>query len=471
MKSSILFLLLLIPISIFSEKLSKNDVLTYAFKHSENLRIIENEMASAQSLEKEYRGKGLPTIEASVNYKYAFNQYNPYSFDIGDAGNLSAMIDQDQPGFMNDATIAGALDQILSSFSDIELTPPPNAVAMELSLTQPIYAQGKISRGRKAAKMYHDNLTLKYENTKLTLAKEITNAYNSAILADQNHKVQKQAVSLAQETHKLTKARLESGKGNVLDTLNSKYSQQQSKFELREAEKNRYMAFKKLFTLASMDKDPDSIELTDSLAVVEFTISEGEAIDLMLNKNLSLKQIDNGIQLHQMQIEIAKCDFFPTVYAGASVSKISMFDSYDRTSWGDDQKIFIGASIPIYSGGQKVQKVKQVSFEEQSLHETKRKTISQLTLALNNYFEELAVAREECIEARHLISLTEQGVEISSLSYEIGQITQNELTQSKQHLSMSQLAYNNAVYKLNTAIANIKMLLGDETLLSTKVED
>ncbi|HLV30891.1 MAG TPA: TolC family protein, partial [Chitinispirillaceae bacterium] len=226
-----------------------------------------------------------------------------------------------------------------------------------------------------------------------------------------------------------------------------------------------------LFTLASMDKDPDSIELTDSLAVVEFTISEGEAIDLMLNKNLSLKQIDNGIQLHQMQIEIAKCDFFPTVYAGASVSKISMFDSYDRTSWGDDQKIFIGASIPIYSGGQKVQKVKQVSFEEQSLHETKRKTISQLTLALNNYFEELAVAREECIEARHLISLTEQGVEISSLSYEIGQITQNELTQSKQHLSMSQLAYNNAVYKLNTAIANIKMLLGDETLLSTKVED
>ncbi|MDO5576905.1 MAG: TolC family protein, partial [Fibrobacter sp.] len=288
---------------------------------------------------------------------------------------------------------------------------------------------------------------------------------------NQNLKVQKQAVKLAEETHTLTKARLESGKGNVLDTLNSRYSLQRALFAFRDAEKNRYMATKQMLTIASMNANPDSVELTDSLAVIDFTLSEEEAIKIMSTNNTLLKKIENGLEIQQMQIEITKCDFLPTLYAGAAVSKIAMFDNYDKDSWGDDQKVFVGATIPIYSGGQKLQKVRQATFEKQSLTETKAKTLRQLTLALENYFEELAVAREECKEALHLISLTEQGVEIASLSYEIGQITQNDLTQSKQQLSMSQLAYNSAVYKLNVAIAGIKTLLGEESLLSVKAED
>ena len=148
-----------------------------------------------------------------------------------------------------------------------------------------------------------------------------------------------------------------------------------------------------------------------------------------------------------------------------------MFNGGDQIEWGDDRKVFIGTSIPIFSGGQKVQKVKQASCEEQKLLEMRRKTVNRLELALANFYEELAVAREECAEAEHLISLTSQGERIASLSYEMGQITQVDLTNSKQQLSMSQLAYNSAVYKLNIAIAGIKMLLGDEMLLSTEMED
>jgi outer membrane protein TolC len=67
--------------------------------------------------------------------------------------------------------------------------------------------------------------------------------------------------------------------------------------------------------------------------------------------------------------------------------------------------------------------------------------------------------------------LTTQGAQIASLSYEIGQITQVDLTNSRQQLSMSKLAYHNAVHKLNAAITGIKMLIGDNSLLLAEQED
>ena len=82
-KSSIPFLLLIIPLTLSAEQLSKKEILQYAFSHSEELSMIKKELASAQSVKKEYRGKGFPTIEASVNYQLAPRQFIPYSFDIG----------------------------------------------------------------------------------------------------------------------------------------------------------------------------------------------------------------------------------------------------------------------------------------------------------------------------------------------------------------------------------------------------
>lgn len=471
MKNSIPFLLLIIPLTLYAEQLSRKEILQYAFSHAEELTLIKKELASAQSVEKEYRGKGFPTIEASVNYQLAPKQFIPYSFDIGGGSGISGFLDQSVPGFINDATIAGAFDQIISSLSDFDFTPGKNTVALGLTLTQPIFAQGKISKGLKIAQVYYEFLDLKYKNAKITLAKEIINAYNSALLADQNKEVRQQAVALAEETHRLTRARLESGKGNVLDTLNSRFSLQQAKLALREAEKNRHMAVKNLLTIASMDADPDEIILTDSLVVIDFNINEEEAFKRLSEGNISIRQLDKGIEMQQWQTKIVKADYLPTVYAGASISKISMFDNRDEFSWGDDQKIFVGASIPIYSGGQRLQKVKQAGYEEQKLEETRKKTLNQLNLALASCFEELAVAKEECAEALHLIALTTQGAQIASLSYEIGQITQVDLTNSRQQLSMSKLAYNNAVHKLNAAITGIKMLIGDNSLLLAEQED
>ena len=190
------------------------------------------------------------------------------------------------------------------------------------------------------------------------------------------------------------RARLESGKGNVLDTLNSRFSLQQAKLALRDAEKNRHLAVKNLLTIASMDADPDEIVLTDSLYVIDFDMTEEEAFKRLSEENISIQQIDKGIEMQKWQTKIVKADYLPPVYAGASISKISMFDNRDEFSWGDDQKIFVGASIPIYSGGQKLQKVKQAGYEEQKLQETRKKTLNQLNLALTSCYEELAVARK-----------------------------------------------------------------------------
>ncbi len=50
-------------------------------------------------------------------------------------------------------------------------------------------------------------------------------------------------------------------------------------------------------------------------------------------------------------------------------------------------------------------------------------------------------------------------------TYEVGQITQLDLTASEQQLSMARLAMNNAIYKVNLAVTGINELIAEPTLI------
>lgn len=470
LNTKVLVLSAFISFALIAKEYRYEDILDHAFNNSPTLKMIEKDKEITKSMKKEYLGKGFPVIEGNFNVQHQPKQYYPFELNFGESGGttVSSMLDPNEPGYVNDATIAGAIDQLMLSFAGIDMSPKKNTIAMDLALTQPLFAQGKVVTGLKIAKVYLEILDIKYEEAKLTLAKDIKSGYDATLLATLNMQIANEAVVLAKKSHSLTKLRYESGKGNLLDTLNSQYELQNKILNRREALKKRDLAIKNLFTLANLNESVEGVTLVGQLEDLNFSLSHKEALTQMLDKNRTIRQLNKAKKLQELQTTLVKSDVLPTVYCGGSLGKITQFNKDDDIEWHSDNKIFVGTKLELFSGGQRIQRIKQAKGEEEKIEKTILDIENKLKLALANYYEELEVAREELIKSKDLKLLTEKALKISQLAYETGQITHQELKDSEQRVNLSRLAYNAALYNMNSAVNNIYLLIAEPKLIAGK---
>ncbi len=450
-------------------ELSRTAALSYAFDNAESIKELHIEQNRATAMRKEYNASAFPEINGAFNYQVAPKSYNPFA--MGEMPSVSAMISGDantDEWFINDATIAGALDGILGGF---DLTPKKHTLQWEVTATQPIFAQGKVKTGIEIAEVYQSMLLTQIEDKKYSIAHEVTSAYNSALLAQESKTIREEAVTLAEESHSLAVKRFEAGRGTQLDTLSSRYTLQNEQFQLRDAAKMVTLAKQNLLTLISMEGDAAELTLSDDMSSSAYPVSREMASQTMHSQNSALQMIDKSMTLQQKQTYLAKTDYFPIIAAGGSVGQISQFDkaneiSFDEDAW--DIKLFASVQVPIWHGGQRKHRLAQARFEETKVSIKRDDAINQLELGLTAAYEDLALAQEDLKQVKEMRELTEKALKVAELSYEIGQITQLELNETSQKLSMVKLAESNAKFKAAQAIVTIKRLSGDATLIATK---
>lgn len=464
MKRTILITLAVIAVAmpVFSEKqMSRADVLKYAFENSNELAQLKAEREKTEYMRKEYYGKALPDINGAINYVFA-----PDLNDTKTNPSFSSMLNDigDDPSDY-DKLLAGGMDGISNALGSMSAK---NTLQWEVSLTQPIFAQGKVRTGLKIADIALETIDVQYKDAQFSLAQSIVDAYNSALLAQQNMIIQQDALAISQESHRLCVARFNAGNGSALDTLNTRFAVQQAILNLRDAEKGQRLSIKSLANAASME-DSD-FSLSDSLTIPEFNISEETAWDEMQKNNTSLKLLNYSKDLQSEQTHLAKTDYRPIVAAFANIGQHNLFDKGKEFSeddaWQWSSQVGLGIQVPIFNGGQRRSKLHQAKLEELKLDKQEIDARNGLRLALSAAFEDLAVAREELSQSEQMLALTEQGLKISRLSFELGQLTQLELNNTEQNYKSAKLAQNNAVYKINSAVVNIEKLIGNEKLIT-----
>ena len=461
----------------FAQKaMSRGDLVRYAFKNSETLAQLEAERERIIYMRKEYYGKALPDVNGALNYVLAPNLNGGNSSDNKESPPSAT----ETIGGMSQAGLADAGDMALAQYVDglseglkkigegLSAMSGKNTFQWEVKANQVIFAQGKVKTGLRIADIALETIDEQYKNEKLTLSQKIMDAYNSALLAQQNAVIQQDALIIAEESYRIAKARFETGKGSALDTLNARYEQQQAVSRLRAAKKAQKLAIEALATTASLDDS--QITLTDSLVVPGFDLTEEAAWGKMQENNSSLKLLSQAKILQTQQTNLVKSDYLPMIGAFASIGQHNLFDTGDEFAeadkWKWDCKIGVGVQVPIFNGGQRKNKLHQAKLEELKLDKKETEARRGLRLALSAAFEDLAVAREELARTNQMIALTEQGLRISKLAFELGQITQLELNNTEQNNRGAKLAHNNAVFEINSAVINIEKLIGSENLIS-----
>jgi len=474
MKKFILIILALVVFAmpVFSEKLmSRRDVLKYAFENSDGLARIQAEREKVVEMRREYYGKAFPDINAAFNYVFApdLNGDSP-SFVDGIAPFLRTGATEDEPTpadwFINDMALAKAIDGALGGMAS--MMSAKNTLMWEISATQPIFAQGKVRTGLRIADIALETVDEQYREAQFNLAQQIINAYNAALMAQQNLIIQQDALVIAEESHRLALARFNSGRGTVLDTLNTRFAVQQAVLRLREAEKGHRLSIKSLANAAALPND--NFTLSDTLVIPHFNLSEEAAWEEMQRNNASLRLLNKAKKLQSEQTTLARTDYRPIVAAFANIGQVNLFNNSDEFSGSDSwrwrSQIGLGVQMPIWNGGQRRSRMNQMRIEELKLEKQESEATSGLRLALAAAYEDLAVAREELSQTEQMLVLAEQGFRISQLAFELGQLTQLELNNNEQNFRMAKLAQNSAVFKINTAVVNIARLIGNDNLIA-----
>jgi outer membrane protein TolC len=181
----------------------------------------------------------------------------------------------------------------------------------------------------------------------------------------------------------------------------------------------------------------------------------------MKRGNKRIGQLKSAEKVQELQVTMKKTDYLPMLYCGGSVGKFGIFNEIDAIEWQDDQKVFIGLSLTLFSGFQRHHAISQARAERNSFRITYREVVDNLEIAVHDAYEKVETNREQLRSARALVELAETGYSLSQEAYEVGMMTLLEMQQKEVDMKNARLAYNSAQFAFNSAVIDLKLLLGE----------
>jgi outer membrane protein TolC len=454
------------------------ELVSEALRTSPEIKKVESELAKTEAQVWEARGRALPSITASANYQYAWETFNPLGagMDFG-GGDPSAsdllqdsllMVLGDPSSSWQERTLAGGLYGVTAGFdslANISFETPRNTIALNLSLNQPIFAQGKVRIGLSIAREYRTSLLCKFDAARQATKAQITKLFYAALLAQTAAEIQRSSLEIARESHRIALAKQAVGKASEIDTFGTRLSIEETTMGLRKAEGDKRATFAVLIKQAGLEDTVEGFSVRGEFPADNYHISLAEALERMRENNKQIGQLDGGEQVQRELVNLQKTDYYPMVYCGASLGKFLLFDELGDIDWTaegqNDGKVFVGASFTLFGGLQRHQKIQQAKEDLRSFQLTKQQAIDGLEVGVRNAWEAVETNRLQVESARALVALAAKGHELSKRAYEVGTMTLVELQDKELKLRSARMALNAALFALHSAVIDLRLLMGD----------
>ncbi len=468
-------LALLIVTVLFSASFARvfnlEELVQNAFKTSHELRVIEQELQKADAQVAEAMGTALPTISTSMNYSHSFAQYSPFSMpsssepvvlmdSLGSYG-ISPYDSLGRGMYM----VAGAIDQMVQSLNSLAEDNRKNALQLSLSVSQPIYAQGKVGIGLDIAKTHQSVLMCKYNDAKLRVKAKVITGYHAALIAKKSLEVSRQNLALLEQSHAISLMRYNVGSGSELDTLSTQLYLQSAKADLYKAQSDLRMAKEALVLAAGFKVSPENFEVEGEIPDMPFEMTLEEAIDRLHKQSYTVNQLKGSAEFSDHMVRLAKSDFHPMVFAGASFGRVGRFAGVDDmnqgANWSDDHKVFVGMNWTLFSGLQRSQKLRQAQMDRSIAHVNRLQVTENLELAVKNAYEKVMINRNRLEAIRSVMDLAERSYTIAAKAYEVGQKPLVDMRNAELEMTRARTNYNAVLFNYLKAVVDLKVLTAD----------
>jgi outer membrane protein TolC len=443
----------LMPMLLTAEPktVSLDECLTIALSDNPTVKIADMEVERLDYSKREVIGQLLPTIDFGATYSRMLAKQVMYMNmdgfgDMGGSGNDGAE-ENSRAGEKKDNGIKMGLDNSysLGFQASLPLIAPQLWKSIGVSDTQ-------ILRSLESARQ-----------SRQSLVNQVKNAYYTLLLAQDSRKVIQESYDMAALTNRTYQQQREAGAASDYDVLRTSVAMKNIEPEIVQADIAIKQARLQLLILMGLDSNFE-LEAASQLSDYEAGMYETVlSINPDYSGNSDLRLLDIDSKLLKQNLDIQNLAFVPTLSLTANYNWTSMSNGspFSNFRWNPYSTIGVTLSVPIFHGGQRINKVKQAKIqfaETQWQRENLERSISmQVDLAIDNIqlnVKQIASSSESVAEADSAHTIMEKSFGIGAASY-------LDLRDSELSLTRARLAYYQAIYNYLVAGSNLELLLGN----------
>lgn len=421
-------------------KLTLPQALEIALSESPTIKIADMEIERVDYSKKEKLGGLLPNVNLGLSYSRTLKKQKMF-FDIPGMPSNPDGIEVGQDNTFNGAT------------NGLSATLPLVAPALWTSIN-----------------MSELELELALENaqaSKINLINQVQKAYFGILMAQDSYKVIKRTYENTIENDKIIKDKFKSGVVSEFESIRSDVQVSNISTNLESANRGVELAKLQLKMLMGIDMDTP-ISVTGYLADYEKEIfNELISLDtIALNQNSDLKKFNIQKKQLEQTLKIQRATNLPTLSASINYNIMSMVNDNnvftENHKWFPTSNVAVVLQIPLFQGGQRYYKEKQLRTQINELNEQKKNLEQGLQLQAMSLINNMDKATKLIDSNRKALVQAEKGMIIAKKMYEVGGGTYLDVTNAELGYIQTGLAYNQAIFDFLSAKADLEKLLGNE---------
>jgi len=229
------------------------------------------------------------------------------------------------------------------------------------------------------------------------------------------------------------------------------------------AESSVILALWQLKAVMGVDLDMDidvAGALSDYGQSMLYDVNEADGMNL--DYNTTMRQL--AIQAEELanNVKMQKYAYLPTLAANFAYSVNAMTNDFNfkEYRWTPYSYIGLSISIPIFSGGKRLNDVRAAKVQYEELNLQRADTERQLKIGIRQYLNTMETRMKSYAAAQDAVETARKAYDIAQKSYNVGRSTITDLNDAQLGLTQSRLAVSQAIYDFEVAKANLEKILG-----------
>ncbi|WP_420318670.1 TolC family protein [Ekhidna sp.] len=413
--------------TIGQEKLSLtlDDCIIYALENNEQIKIKQLDKEIAEAEIRKTISLGLP--QANVNGGLNYN-FEPQKSLI----DISTF----------DPSVPSGTEQEVSFVQNYDGN-------IGLSVDQLIF-DGSYFVGLQAARTYKELSTKEHIKSQIDIVEAVSKAYFNALIADENLLLLEKNISRIDTLLIETQEMYNAGFAEKVDIDRIKVNYNNLKVELNRTRQFKDISRKLLKFQMGMDLY-QPILLIDKLEDIQIELPSNSKENFDYNQRIEFSQLLTNRSLAYLDMKNNKVQYLPKIYArfgyGWNTASPTSNQLFESRRWLDNGVLGVTASIPIFDGFLKNNKIQQNKLQVRQIENQMSFLQKNIDLEIEQSEINLASQLETLEVQKQNVDLAREVYDITKLKYEEGIGSNLEVTEADTALKEAQTNYLTALYQ------------------------
>ena len=462
---SALALGLIVPAS--AKTYTRDEAVQTAIENSPDVKTAEEDLIKASSQVDAGYGNAYPSIDLSANVTRIFglDDVKKTSAITDAAKNMANSVDDDghpKANAFDQNVIGPALDGMTYGMKSQAYRWQSS---VGLTLTQVLYAAGKVGTAIDIAKAYKHMEEVNLENVKSTVRYNIDQAFDGFIMIDSSMAIIDESLKLYENNLEFVKQQYQSGLATELEVASIQLKMDALSIDRKTLEEQRLTAKNALLTLMGVDYDKD-VQFIGELRNPESNLPYPDtAMANVKKRRKELVMLEATETMKEKNIEIESSGFKPTValigglkYAN-NQNKIT---EWDAPKWDKLNKyVALNVSMNLFNGMQTTEAVVQAKSSLRSTQIQKETAVRGFRMQIESCAQTLESSQRNLEILKNNIDLAQRIYDMVDASFRNGLETQLNLLTANMDLRKAKLNYLQGVLNWNNAYNALLQATGE----------